>query len=37
MYIILMFSTDRAYSDALLSLFTDNNFIALLGHDDSKQ
>ena len=39
MYIILMFSPDSVYSDVLLALFTDNNFIVLaklLGHDDSK-
>ena len=38
-YIKLMCSTDSVYSDALLALFTDNNFIVLstlLGHDNSK-
>ena len=38
-YIKLMCSTDSVYSDALLALFTDNNFIVLStlpGHDNSK-
>ena len=38
-YIKLIFSTDSVYSDVLLALFADNNFIVLatlLGHDDSK-